>query len=412
MKPKAGTFLGFVLLVAAASAQTGLTFFDAEHQIDGGGVQFISLSSVAGDSTVTWTSPSGTTGSITTTVGIFGTGPVNAFGSERSVASEYSRTTETSTTEPADGTWSFTYNVVVNCESPCTPILRFHMPQGSVEDKELSLTFPTGTGGEFSGSFVWNQNLAPTSQTFSASSGPPDATDGSQFDSAQTRTYTLSTAAPEGMGAVVTDASDPSTIVVRMSLVPDDPDTTAQGNYSIERDTGSGYSQIRATVPGEASSGVISFEDSVSGTGDVSYRARLDYEITTGAGGFLSAYSCEVTISRHVLGDEETCGDLSPTGSGGTLFGPDGLFYGGDKTQYAQTWSLSETALDAFYGLGMVLFFAGLAFITTQNGGLAALGGVVGVIIALVFGLFPLWVIFFLVIVAGALLYARGGVSA
>lgn len=205
---------------------------------------------------------------------------------------------------------------------------------------------------------------------------------------------------PAGVRGTVETTGATDEVLVEFSLSPDDPDDTGSLSYSLERDS----VEIHTTTAGDATNRVYSFLDSFAGSGDVVYRVRVTDPN--------SEYSCTITVDVDVQDDQDSCGNLAPSGTGGDFFGPNGIFYGGDKESYAETWQLTQDGLDALYGVGMVLFFAGLGFVITRSPMITGFGGAAGIIFALVFGLFPLWVIFFLVIIAAALFYGlRGGNS-
>lgn len=90
------------------------------------------------------------------------------------------------------------------------------------------------------------------------------------------------------------------------------------------------------------------------------------------------------------------------------LFGDDGALYGPGKQALADAAGVSTTSFDILYGLLFVLIFAALGYSIIRLPG--ALGGAaLGLFFAIAGGMFPIWVLFFLAVVATAafLLYRQ-----
>lgn len=402
-----------MLLIPMGSSQTtDDTIFDTEDQTRGSGVVFTkNTGGFAAGSSMSYTDPSGDTTTYTTNTAFSSVTVSFAEDWGTNWALVTPSQSDVTKVKPLDGTWQFTYSVTgTGAADNCS--LTFTTVKQNGLDKTLVLNFGTCTTETFSGSFTWNIHLAPTSETVNAALGPPDSSDGEHFDPTLFRNF-ITEQPPEGLLATVTNpTSTPKEIDLELAISPDDPLSAAQGTYAIERDSGSGFTQIATLPGGDASNRQFSYQDTITGTGTVTYRVRLFYEVSSGAGEYLGPYSCTVTVTRETLGSSDGCGELQPAPQGGELFGPTGVLYGGDKTGLADALQISETALDGIYSLIWILVFSGAAFLATKGNLLATTaGGILGVAFSLTFGLIPIWLVLFIITIAAAgLLFTRGRV--
>ena len=124
-----------------------------------------------------------------------------------------------------------------------------------------------------------------------------------------------------------------------------------------------------------------------------------------------SGDSCSITLDLDVQSFFSDCGNGgSPTiapvanpGTGESYFGDEGLLYGGDKDELADSFQISKGALDVIYGFIWLMVFAGAGFVATKHLFGAIGGGLAGIAWNIAFSLWPVWLFIFLIAIGGAL---------